>query len=256
MQSPVLIPAGNPSQWTGPTGNNTFLLQGRVPTLIDAGVGNEEHLDAVARALDGSPLALVLVTHGHVDHVSGVPALRGRWPELVVRGLDCGATLSPGERVEAGDTLLRVLPTPGHAPDHCCFFDERTRDLFCGDLARQGGTVVIPATKGGDLSAYISSLHAVRALAPARLLPGHGPIVEDPESLIAGYLHHRAERDRQILEALGDDARTAGEIAGAIYQGLPELLQKAAVETVLAHLIKLAKEGRVRASGDAWVQAG
>ena len=28
---PLLIPAGNPSAWTGPTGNNTYLLTGRVP---------------------------------------------------------------------------------------------------------------------------------------------------------------------------------------------------------------------------------
>ena len=35
----ILLPAGNPSPWTGPTGNNTFLLPGAVPTLIDAGVG-------------------------------------------------------------------------------------------------------------------------------------------------------------------------------------------------------------------------
>jgi hydroxyacylglutathione hydrolase len=256
MQPPILIPANNPSQWTGPTGNNTFLLTGKVPTLVDAGVGKDEHLDAVARALDGRPLALVLITHGHVDHVSGVPKLLERWPDAVVRGISSGVTLADGERVEAGDTVLRVIPTPGHAPDHCCFFDQRTRDLYCGDLAREGGTVVIPATRGGDLSDYISSLRTVRALAPARLLPGHGPIVDDPASLIDSYLRHRAERDRQILEALGEGERTAAEIAGAIYRGLPELLKKAAVETVLAHLIKLAREGRVRASGDAWRQAG
>ena len=76
----ILLPAHNASEWTGPTGNNTYLLAGRVPTLVDAGVGQPAHIEAVADALDGSPLALVLITHGHSDHVKGVPALLARWP--------------------------------------------------------------------------------------------------------------------------------------------------------------------------------
>jgi glyoxylase-like metal-dependent hydrolase (beta-lactamase superfamily II) len=199
-----LLRAGNASAWTGPTGNNTWLLTGRVPALVDAGVGNPAHLDAVADALGGAMLAVVLVTHGHPDHVGGIEPLRARWPG--VRVLDAAA-LAGVERVEAGDASLRVVPTPGHAPDHLCFFDEASGDLFCGDLARIGGTVVIPASKGGDLAQYLASLRRVRALAPRRLLPGHGPIVDDPAALIDEYLAHRAERDRQVIEALAPAAR-------------------------------------------------
>jgi glyoxylase-like metal-dependent hydrolase (beta-lactamase superfamily II) len=116
--------------------------------------------------------------------------------------------------------------------------------------------VVIPATRGGDLAAYLDSLERVRALRPSRLLPGHGPIIEDPQTLIDGYLRHRAERDRQILAAIEGREQTVGQLAAAIYKGLPPMLEAAAIETVLAHLLKLQQEGRVEARGDGWVQAG
>jgi glyoxylase-like metal-dependent hydrolase (beta-lactamase superfamily II) len=75
MVTPLLILAGNPSAWTGPSGNNTWLLRGAEPALVDAGVGRPEHVDAIARALDGVPLARVLITHSHSDHVAGLRAL-------------------------------------------------------------------------------------------------------------------------------------------------------------------------------------
>ena len=167
---PLLIAAGNPSEWTGPTGNNTWLLTGREPALVDAGVGQAEHVEAVAAALNGAPLVRVLITHWHPDHVKGLPALRDRWPKLTV--VD-----TTGDPVPAGDErLLEIIATPGHSPDHLCFFDREAGDLSSGDLARKGGTIVIPAKKGGDLRAYLASLALVREMAPRRLLPGHGPI--------------------------------------------------------------------------------
>lgn len=240
---PLMVPAGNASAWTGPTGNNTWLLQGRVPALIDAGVGSPDHIDALQRALHGTPLLLVLITHSHVDHLSGLPAIEARWPGVTWR-------IHPGlrhdDRIAAGDTELRVLHTPGHSPDHCCFFDERSGDLYCGDLARLGGTVVIPATRGGSLAQYLDSLRRIASVKPRRLLPGHGPIVDDPRALIDQYLKHRAERDAQIVRAVTERPRTPEEIVREVYPELAPGLEQAAEETVLAHLIKLRDEGRVR----------
>jgi glyoxylase-like metal-dependent hydrolase (beta-lactamase superfamily II) len=235
--TPILIPAGNPSEWTGPSGNNTWLLTGREPALVDAGTGEPSHLDALERALAGAALARVLITHWHPDHVKGLPALRDRWPRLVV-------VEAAGAPVPAGDGELEIIPTPGHAPDHLCFFDRGAGDLYCGDLARRGGTIVIPARRGGDLRAYLASLRLVRDLGPRRLLPGHGPIVDEPAALIDEYLEHRAQREQQILKAMLDGARTVDEIVRRVYPVLPASLSDAAAETVRAHLAKLRDDGR------------
>ena len=237
--APLLLRAGNASEWTGPTGTNTWLVPGAEPALVDAGVGNPEHVAAVEAALEGRELRRVFITHSHKDHASGLPALTARWPALsVVFGARDGATFP------AGDAALRVVSTPGHAPDHLCFFDEQAGDLYCGDLLRAGGTVVIPARQGGNLKDYLASLRRVRALAPRRLLPGHGRIITDVAETIDAYIAHRAERDRQILEAVAAGARTPAEIVARVYPPLPAALRDAAEDSVRAHLVKLAREGK------------
>jgi glyoxylase-like metal-dependent hydrolase (beta-lactamase superfamily II) len=207
--------------------------------LIDAGVGDAAHLDAIAEALDDAALDLVLITHGHVDHAAGAPALARRWPGVVVRGGGVGNPLEDGETFRAGGTSLLAVHTPGHAPDHYCFLDESTRDVYCGDLARIGGTVVIPASRGGSLREYLASLERIRALQPRRLLPAHGPVVTDPQGLIGEYLAHRAARERQIVDALKDGCTRVEDLVARIYPELSPSLRGAAEETVRAHLVKL-----------------
>lgn len=232
----VLLRVNNASEWTGPTGNNTWLLPGAPSVLIDAGTGDRAHIDAIDKALEGATLDLLLITHHHVDHAAGAPALLVRWPELVVRGGGAGAPLTDGESFACGGTTLRALFTPGHAPDHFGFLDEQTRELYCGDLARLGGTVVIPASRGGDLAAYLRSLERVRELVPSRLLPAHGPVIEDPAALIETYIRHRHERHAEILAAVADGLRTPAEVVARVYRDLPRGLVAAAEDTVLAHM--------------------
>lgn len=254
----IEIPAGNPGPMTG-EGNRTWLLPGRRTALVDAGTGTPSHLDALGAALDAASVTLdaVLVTHAHWDHASGAPAIAARWPRAVFHKLPWPARdgrfnvpwqpLADDQAVEAGDGRLTVVHTPGHAPDHVCFFDSAAGTLFGGDLLIENGTVVIPATRGGDLGDYLRSLERVKTLAPARVLPAHGPDILDPIGLVDRYIEHRARREAQVVEALAGGARTPADVAAAVYERLPDVLRPMAEESALAHLEKLRREGRATA---------
>lgn len=237
-----------------------------MPTLIDAGTGQPSHLNGVRAALGGAALRQVLVTHGHGDHASGAAALASQAPDAVFRKLPWAARdgryevawqpLADGEVVAAGDTQLTAVHTPGHAPDHLCFWHEPTRTLFCGDLAILGATVWIPASLAGDLSDYLDSLRRIIALAPRRMLPAHGAVIEEPVALLERYLEHRAERERQIVDVLRQGPAaidgTLDGITAAVYRGLKPALLAAARESVAAHLHKLERDGRAGRSEDVW----
>ena len=245
----ILIPAGNPGPLTG-RGNNTWLIDGREPTLIDAGVGHPDHLDGIARALAGRALARVLVTHGHTDHAAGAPAIQARFPGVEVHKWNLpGETgwlpLADGQRVGAGDADVVAVHTPGHALDHVCFWDERTRDLYAGDLLALGTTIVIPGERGGGLRAYLASLERIAALGPARVLPGHGPVIDRPLDLIVEYLEHRQMRERQVLACLAEGLASPEAIVARVYPDLADNLRPSARQTIDAHLAKLRAEGRL-----------
>ena len=257
----IPLHAANPGPMTG-QGNWTYFIPGREPVLIDAGTGLPSHLQAIADARAGGP-GHVLVTHAHADHASGAPAIAARWPGAVFSkypwpGRDekyqvTWHALADGDRMAAGDDEVEVVYTPGHAPDHVAFWHAGSRTLFAGDLVTPGTTVVILASHGGSLSQYLASLNRVLALRPARLLPAHGPPIDDPAAVITGYLAQRQMREDQIVSALGASVGTIGAIVDRIYQGLSAPLVPMARESVLAHLRKLEDEGRAALVGDEWI---
>jgi glyoxylase-like metal-dependent hydrolase (beta-lactamase superfamily II) len=261
----IRLEAHNPGPMTG-AGNNTYLFVGSDGTavLIDAGIGEPRHLDAIAAELgrQEARLVRVLVTHAHADHAAGAPALAAAypgvrlqkfpWPEIDARQAIAWEPLADADAIAMGEDRLEVVHTPGHSPDHVAFWHAATRTAFTGDLVVLGSSVMIHASAGGDLRQYLSSLERVLALRPARLLPAHGPEVTAPAALLQAYLDHRRARERQVLDALAAGHHTVPAIVQSIYDGLDSALLPAAGENVRAHLEKLRSEERAVEDAGTW----
>ncbi len=247
------------------SGNNTYLIvRGAHATLIDAGVGEPRHLDALAAALGTAAATLdqVLVTHGHRDHAGGAAAiaaaypaarlLKHPWPLEDVQYPVRWTRVDDDEEIALGFGSLIALFTPGHSPDHLAFWDRTEGALFTGDLVAKGTSVMIHASRGGNLAQYLASLERLRALDARVIYPAHGPVIEDPAAVIAAYLAHRQMRETQVIDALAAGHATVEAIADSIYDGLEPALMAAARENVRAHLDKLRDERRASAHHDRW----
>jgi glyoxylase-like metal-dependent hydrolase (beta-lactamase superfamily II) len=234
--------AANPSPLTGP-GTNTYLVGREKVLIIDPGPDLPIHFENILAALKTLDLTAqaVLVTHPHPDHGGCAGALANR---LAVPLLRFGAPLQDGDIIELDGGQLVVCHTPGHIHAHLCLWWPERRLLFAADLvAGQGTILVIPPD--GDMAAYLASLVAMQALQPALILPGHGPVIDNPVELLQQYIDHRLSREQQVLDRLARGLTTPEAIANDIYADQSPEVRRIAALQVEAHLLKLRQENRL-----------
>lgn len=168
--------------------------------LVDAGGEVDHLLERVAH--HGVTLEKLLVTHGHLDHASGVQELADRlglpiegpqreddfWiqrlpQDAAAYGFPPARAFTPSRWLEQGDTVtlgslsLDVLHCPGHTPGHVVFHHAPSKLAFVGDVLFQGsiGRTDFPRGNHADL------IQAIRGrLFPlgddTQFVPGHGPM--------------------------------------------------------------------------------
>ncbi len=174
----------------GQLAENCYILkarEGSPAVVIDPG----DDADMLARTLGDGPVAGVLVTHAHFDHILGLPALAGA--PVYVHALDAAAmtddalncadmmghvtrvpadhTLQDGDVLTLGEMEFTVLHTPGHTPGSVCF--------LCGDHLFTGDTLFVGGygrtdLPGGDWDQLRASLKRIMGLHALHIHPGHG----------------------------------------------------------------------------------
>jgi glyoxylase-like metal-dependent hydrolase (beta-lactamase superfamily II) len=236
-------------------GTNTWIVGPQPAVVIDPGPDDAGHLREVIHT--AREIGAIALTHDHPDHAPGAASLAAMVGARVfaARGSAGEDRLRDGDLVSAGPTSVRAIATPGHTPDHLCFFLEADRALFTGDTVLGRGTSVIDPPEG-DLVKYLRSLTRLRELEPRTIYPGHGPVVLAAVAKLDEYLRHREEREAQVLAALRDGLTTPEEIVGIIYRDYPAEVHALAARSVLAHLLKLEAEGwterSVRGGEERW----
>lgn len=263
------VVANNPGPFTY-TGTGVYIIgRGRV-AVIDPGPDMPGHLDVLLRALEGETVSHIFVTHAHQDHS---PAARPLAAATGAKIYACDTPVIATEsevRMEAGDDLgfqpdcavhdgevfegpgwtIEVVSTPGHTSHHLAYALREENALFPGDHIMGWSTTVI-SPPDGDMSDYLESLEKIRDRDYAVLYPTHGPEVREPRAFVQAFLDHRLERERQVLAQLEGGPRSIREIVPVMYADVERRLHPAACHSVLAHVLRLVKLGKVAASESA-----
>ncbi len=238
------ITAPNPGPFTL-DGTQTYLIG--ETAVLDPGPSIESHIEAIRAAMPR--LQTIFITHRHGDHAPAAVPLKGATgaqivaPPGVLDDTVVDRRVSGGEVFELEGVSVEVIATPGHTSEHVCYLTA-SGDLFTGDTILGAGTTAI-FPPDGHMGDYMRSLNVLRARAPKRIFPAHGPVRDDAIALIEHYIAHRVAREEQVLDAIRAGATTPSEMRARIYPELDERLRGAAEIQIEAHLHKLRDEGRV-----------
>ena len=228
-------------------GTNTWIIaEPGSPSaiVVDPGPQDEGHLRHVLEmaCTDGRRIAQIILTHGHRDHSAGAARLATMSRAPVVAANPAHrlgrAGIFDGDPITAAGCDLHVIRTPGHSWDSVSLLLPADRALLTGDTVLGRGVTAI--ARNGALGDYLQTLGKLRHLADhaglQTLLPGHGPVRDDPARVLDYHISHCQERLDRIRAALADGARTPAEIVAKVFIHVHPAISRIAESSVRAHL--------------------
>jgi glyoxylase-like metal-dependent hydrolase (beta-lactamase superfamily II) len=227
------ILAMNPGSRTG-LGTNTYMVGIDEIAVIDPGPMDQGHLDAII---------------GCGEHAGAVPELAKQTGAIVMAmaDIDCDEVLKDGDQLVGTEFRLTTKHLPGPSAKNVGFMLEEERMLLSGDLIVDGPSVGLNAPPDGDMAAYLESLESLKKLRLKRIAPAHGYVIEEPKQLVQEYIDHRLAREAEILAALGSETMRVEDMVEIVYGEVEEAeIAELAANNVLAHLIKLRTDGKVK----------
>jgi hydroxyacylglutathione hydrolase len=171
----------------------------------------------------GLPLAGILVTHHHPDHVGGIAKLRAQAPAVKVYGPADSPFKNLDHRLRDGDTIhvggwdFALIATPGHTLDHICYYHPQA--LFCGDTLFAMGCGRLFEGSPEQMWASLSKLSALPTSTPVyctheytlanaqfakAVSPGHAPTLQRVERVA----QLRAEDRITLPSSIGEEQST------------------------------------------------
>jgi len=163
-------------------------------------------------------------------------------------------TLDEADEVELADRVWRVFHMPGHAGGLITLFEPASRVFLSNDhLLRDisSNPIVEPDPDGGPrphrLVQYLHHLRRAVELNPAVAWTGHGEPVYDVAKLVRQREHFHTRRADKILGMIGDEERSAFEIAEPLFGRLNGIDSFLALSETIGHLDWLQEQGRIQA---------